>query len=244
MKNASVLVVDDEEDIRGLIRILLERSGLEVTEAANGREALRQLHSVRPDVVVLDVTMPDLDGWETLERIRDVSEVPVLMLTARAAELDKVRGLKAGADDYVTKPFGRQELLARVEALLRRSGAEPDLNEAYGDGVLSIDFVSREVKSDGHDVTLTPLEFRLLATFVRHPNQVLSREQLLELVWGDSDTVAADQVKLYVGYLRRKLGWEDEETPPIETVRGFGYRFRPRGGEEETGEASGLAGAT
>ncbi|MGI8580074.1 MAG: response regulator transcription factor [Solirubrobacteraceae bacterium] len=242
MKNASVLVVDDEEDIRGLIKILLERSGLEVTEAANGREALRQLHAVRPDVVVLDVTMPDLDGWETLERIRDVSDVPVLMLTARAAELDKVRGLKSGADDYVTKPFGRQELLARVEALLRRSGAETDMDEAYGDGVLAIDFVSREVKSDGKDVTLTPLEFRLLSTFVRHPNQVLSREQLLELVWGNADSVAADQVKLYVGYLRRKLGWEELDSPPIETVRGFGYRFRPRGGEE-TGE-SGLAPAS
>lgn len=235
MKNASVLVVDDEQDIRGLIRILLERSGLEVTEAANGREALRQLHTVRPDVVVLDVTMPDLDGWETLERIRDVTDVPVLMLTARAAELDKVRGLKGGADDYVTKPFGRQELLARVEALLRRSGTEADMNESYGDGVLAIDFVSREVKSDGQPVTLTPLEFRLLSAFVRHPNQVLSREQLLELVWGDVESVAADQVKLYVGYLRRKLGWEDMNPPPIETVRGFGYRFRPRDAEEAGG---------
>ncbi len=226
MKNASVLVVDDEEDIRGLIKILLERSGLEVAEAANGREALRQLHAVRPDVVVLDVTMPDLDGWETLERIRDVSDVPVLMLTARAAELDKVRGLKGGADDYVTKPFGRQELLARVEALLRRSGSDTDMNEAYGDGVLAIDFVSREVKSDGRDVTLTPLEFRLLSTFVRHPNQVLSREQLLELVWGVAESVAADQVKLYVGYLRRKLR-AATDAEPIETVRGFGYRYRP-----------------
>jgi DNA-binding response OmpR family regulator len=243
MKSASVLVVDDEEDIRDLIRLLLERSGLEVTEAASGREALRALHAVRPDVVVLDVTMPDLDGWQTLERIRDLSEVPVLMLTARAAELDKVRGLKSGADVYVTKPFGRQELLARVEALLRRSGATPEMSESYGDGVLSIDFQSREVKADGLEVVLTPLEFRLLSTFVRHPNQVLSREQLLELVWGDADTVAPDQVKLYVGYLRRKLGWEDEKPPPIETVRGFGYRYRPRG-SEEAGDSPGVVPAS
>jgi DNA-binding response OmpR family regulator len=233
MKRASALVVDDETDVRTLIKLLLERSGMEVTEAASGREALRQLHAVRPDVVVLDVTMPDLDGWQTLERIRDLSEVPVLMLTARAAELDKVRGLKAGADDYVTKPFGRQELLARVEALLRRSSGEPDVQESYGDGMLFIDFASREVKVDGEPVALTPLEFRLLVTFVRHPNQVLSREQLLELVWGDADTVAADQVKLYVGYLRRKLGWDEAPAPPLETVRGFGYRYRPRGGEAD-----------
>jgi DNA-binding response OmpR family regulator len=231
MKRASVLVVDDEKDVRELIKLLLERSGLDVSEAGSGREALRQLHVARPDVIVLDVTMPDLDGWQTLERIRDISEVPVLMLTARAAELDKVRGLKGGADDYVTKPFGRQELLARVEALLRRSVGEQEVEESYGDGVLFIDFGSREVKCDGQPVSLTPLEFRLLATFVRHANQVLSREQLLELVWGDAETVASDQVKLYVGYLRRKLGWDDQKPPPLETVRGFGYRYRPRGGE-------------
>jgi DNA-binding response OmpR family regulator len=130
MKRSSVLVVDDELDVRTLIRLLLERAGLDVTEASSGREALRRLHQVRPDLVILDVTMPDLDGWQTLERVRDLSEVPVLMLTARAAELDKVRGLKAGADDYVTKPFGRQELLARVEALLRRSSGPPEVRES------------------------------------------------------------------------------------------------------------------
>jgi DNA-binding response OmpR family regulator len=227
VKRASVLVVDDEVDVRTLIRLLLERAGLEVTEAGSGREALRRLHAVHPALVILDVTMPELDGWQTLERIRDLSDVPVLMLTARAAELDKVRGLKAGADDYVTKPFGRQELLARVEALLRRAAGPPEVREAYQDGAVTIDFASREITLEGRPVALTPLEFRLLATFVRHPNQVLSRDQLLELVWGDPDTVAADQVKLYVGYLRRKLGWDAAERSPIETVRGFGYRYRP-----------------
>src|SRR5919199_4851316 len=120
MKSARVLVVDDEPDIRKLVGHLLRRSGHDVAEAENGRAALRALHASPPDLVVLDVSMPELDGWQTLERIRDLSDVPVLMLTARAAELDKVRGLKAGADDYVTKPFGRQELLARVDALQRR----------------------------------------------------------------------------------------------------------------------------
>lgn len=230
MKRSSVLVVDDEEDVRGLIRLLLERAGLDVTEAGSGREALRRLHQVHPDLVVLDVTMPELDGWQALERIRDLSDVPVLMLTARAAELDKVRGLKAGADDYVTKPFGRQELLARVEALLRRSAGPPEVREAYADGAVQIDFASREVQilePRPHAVQLTPLEFRLLGAFVRHPNQVLGRDQLLELVWGDAETVAADQVKLYVGYLRRKLAWDVAERSPLETVRGFGYRYRP-----------------
>jgi DNA-binding response OmpR family regulator len=237
----SVLVVDDEQDVRTLIRLLLERGGFDISEASNGREALRRLHQFRPDLVVLDVTMPDLDGWQTLERIRDLSDVPVLMLTARATELDKVRGLKAGADDYVTKPFGRQELLARVEALLRRSTGPPEVREAYSDGAVQIDFASREIIVEQGEVQLTPLEFRLLAAFVRHPNQVLSREQLLDLVWGDSETVAPDQVKLYVGYLRRKLGWDAVERSPIETVRGFGYRYRPSSPQEgarPSGEAA------
>jgi DNA-binding response OmpR family regulator len=224
--HSSVLVVDDETDVRNLIRVLLERAGYDVSEATSGREALRRLHAVRPDLVVLDVTMPEMDGWQTLERIRDLSDVPVLMLTARAGELDKVRGLKAGADDYVVKPFGRQELLARVEALLRRAGGQPEVRETYADGSVTIDFAAREVTVGRQTVALTPLEFRLLAALVRHPNQVLSRDQLLELVWGDADTVNADQVKLYVGYLRRKLGWETESSP-VETVRGFGYRYRP-----------------
>jgi DNA-binding response OmpR family regulator len=233
VKRPSILVVDDEVDVRTLIRLLLERAGFDVTEASNGREALRRLHQARPELVVLDVTMPDLDGWQTLERIRDLSDVPVLMLTARAAELDKVRGLKAGADDYVTKPFGRQELLARVEALLRRSTGPPEVREAYADGAVQIDFASREVTTSTQgEVQLTPLEFRLLAAFVRHPNQVLSRDQLLELVWGDAETVAADQVKLYVGYLRRKLAWDAGIESPLETVRGFGYRYRPPAAQE------------
>jgi DNA-binding response OmpR family regulator len=172
--------------------------------------------------------MPDLDGWQTLERIRDLSEVPVLMLTARGAELERVRGLQAGADDYVVKPFGRQELLARVQALLRRAGPRgANGQESYADERLSIDFAQRAVIFDDREVALTPLEFKLLSAFVRHPRQVLSRDQLLELVWGDAYGVSGDQVKLYVGYLRRKLDPEDPTAVPIETVRGFGYRYKP-----------------
>jgi DNA-binding response OmpR family regulator len=227
MTPARVLVIDDDADIRGLVAELLGRRGLSVEQAENGRSGLRALHKTRPDLVVLDVSMPDLDGWQTLERIRDVSDVPVLMLTARGAELERVRGLKAGADDYVVKPFGSQELMARVEALLRRAPAPGTaaLQERYDDDRLSIDFARRAVTFDDVEVSLTPLEFKLLAVFVRHPRQVLSRDQLLELVWGDSHSVSGDQVKLYVGYLRRKLAPEDPAGVPIETVRGFGYRY-------------------
>ena len=148
------------------------------------------------------------------------------MLTAHAGELDRVRGLQGGADDYVAKPFGRQELVARVQALLRRSGGRGEQQATYADERLQIDFAQRSVTCDGRDVQLTPLEFKLLSTFVRHPSQVLSREQLLELVWGDAYGVSPDQAKLYVGYLRRKLAPDAPETAPIETVRGFGYRYR------------------
>jgi DNA-binding response OmpR family regulator len=227
MKRGHVLVIDDDPDIRSLVKELLERQGYGVTEAANGKEALRALYATSPDVVLLDVSMPDLDGWQTLERIRDLSDVPVAMLTARAAELEKVRGLKAGADDYITKPFGRQELLARVEAMLRRAGPREETKRTYADALLSVDFAQRSASVNGSEVALTPLEFRLLAAFVRHPGQLLSHDQVLELVWGDSFSASRDQVKLYVGYLRRKLEGAGADASVIETVRGFGYRYRP-----------------
>jgi DNA-binding response OmpR family regulator len=221
-----ILVVDDDADIRLLLRELLERASFDVEEADSGRAALRSLHSTPPALVLLDVSMPDLDGYQTLERIRDLSEVPVIMLTAHARELEKVRGLTAGADDYVAKPFGRQELLARVQALLRRSGTASTIHEAYADDFVQIDYAERRVTVQGRDVRLTPLEFKLLATFVQNRNQVLSRDQLLKLVWGDPYGVSGDQVKLYVGYLRRKLLPDAPGDAPIETMRGFGYRYR------------------
>jgi len=225
MAASRILVVDDDDDIRGLVRALLERAGHEVTDAQDGRAGLRELYAGSPDLVILDVAMPGLDGWETLERIREVSDVPVLMLTARDAELERVRGLRGGADDYVVKPFGRQELVARVDVLLRRprtAGAQ----ETYSDARLSISFARRSVRYDDREVALTRLEYRLLSAFVGHPNQVLSHDQLRELVWGESLATSRDEVKLYVGYLRRKLAPDAPGGTPIETVRGFGYRYR------------------
>ena len=221
-----ILVVDDDEDIRILLRELLGRAGYRVDEAADGRAALRQLYETPPALVVLDVTMPEMDGYQTLERIRDLSDVPVIMLTARTQELERVRGLASGADDYVSKPFGRQELLARIQALLRRSGGKAEVTESYRDGFVDIDYPQRRVLVKDREVKLTPLEFKLLSAFVQHPNQVLSRDQLLELVWGDPYGVSGDQVKLYVGYLRKKLAPDAPDSTPIETVRGFGYRYR------------------
>ncbi len=225
MAERRILVVDDDADIRGLVRELLTRRNFDVLEANDGNEALRVFFDERPDLVVLDVSMPGLDGWKTLERIRELSDVPVVMLTAKASEIEKTRGLRAGADDYVTKPFGRQELVARVEALLRRAGSRTAHDEVYSDAFLKIDFARREVIARGAPVELTPLEFRLLSEFVRHPNQVLTHEQLLELVWGDGHA-SRDQVKLYVGYLRKKICPDEPEAAPIETRRGFGYSYR------------------
>src|SRR3954447_14680683 len=227
MTTHRVLVIDDDDDIRGLVAELLQRAGLDVEQAPDGRAGLRAFHQTPADLVVLDVSMPELDGWQTLERIRDMSDVPVIMLTARGDELERVRGLQSGADDYVVKPFGKQELVARVQALLRRAsrgGGEVEA-DTYADEYLSIDWSQARVAVGDREVQLTPLEFRLLSTFVRHPRQVLSRDQLLELVWGDAFGVGGDQVKLYVGYLRRKLDPDAPDAAPIETVRGFGYRY-------------------
>ena len=171
--------------------------------------------------------MPELDGWATLERMRDVSDVPIIMLTARGFDTERSRGLRSGADDYVIKPFSPMELTARVAALLRRAqGRETELPMVFDDGFLSIDKAQRKVVVGGRDVSLTPLEFRLLTTLVDHRDEVLDRDRLLTLVWGGATAVFPEQVKLYVGYVRRKIGMRADGTSPIETIRGFGYIYR------------------
>jgi DNA-binding response OmpR family regulator len=222
-----VLIVEDDDDLRDLVRTVVEREGMETIEAADGREGLRQFYDHRPRLVILDIGLPEMNGWQVLERVRELGNVPVLILTANADELDKVRGLREGADDYVTKPFGRQELIARIEALLRRSSDTEIRDEVQSDGLVEIDFTQRRATVRETELDLTPTEFRLLSALARHPNQVLSHDQLLEMAWGDSNNRSRQQVKLYIGYLRRKLS-EAADTDPIETVRGFGYRYRPQ----------------
>jgi DNA-binding response OmpR family regulator len=219
-----VLLIEDSETERTVTLDRLRRAGYEVTAAVDGTEGLRKLYDSRPDVVLLDVVMPGRDGWKTLELIREVSAVPVIMLTGADSSIERVRGLNGGADDYVVKPYDAAELLARIEAVLRRTGDTVQAKEVFDDGFVRIDYRASEVSVHGAPVQLTPLEYRLLAALTEHAGQVLSRDQLLELVWGDAHARSGDQVKLYVGYLRRKL--EDESL--IETVRGFGYRFVKR----------------
>lgn len=226
--STSVLAIEDDADIRQLLRVLLSREGYTVTEAASGRDGLRAFHEFRPDVVILDVGLPDLDGWQVLERIRDMSDSPVLVLTARSSERDKVRGLNGGADDYLTKPFSRIELLARLQAIRRRHGTTVDTRTVFDDGWLRMDFVARQVSLNGRPVALTPIEYRLLAALVRHAGQVLSPDQLIALAWDDPSGLAPDRVKYAVLRLRRKLGWSEADDAPLETVRGFGYRYRPK----------------
>ena len=204
-----------------------------VTEASTGEEGLRALYAGRPDVVVLDIGLPGLDGWQVLERIRQLTDLPVVMVSAHDDELEKVRALQAGADDFVTKPFGAPELLARLQVQVRRARATSPHRDAplapYRDAALAVDFVHAETTVHDRPVPLTPREFRLLAAFVGHAGRTLSPEQLLDLAW-DDPAGDARRVKVYVGYLRAKLVDAGLDPPPIETVRGFGYRYRAPGG--------------
>lgn len=227
-----VLVIEDDQDISLGIRTVLTRNGFDVASSADGKQGLRAFHVARPDLVVLDIGLPTLDGWSVLERIRDLSDVPVLILTAHGTEADKVRGLHSGADDYLTKPFGNGELAARVEALLRRPRVAEQPDDIYDDGRLLVRLSAREVSVGGMSVTLTPTEFRLLAALIRHAGQTLTPDQLLEQAWNDPLGVGPERVKFGVMRLRRKLG--EGAGASIQAVRGFGYRYvapQPRDGE-------------
>jgi DNA-binding response OmpR family regulator len=221
-----VLVIDDDADERTLLKSLYGRSDAEVIEATSGIEGLKALYRARPDLVVLDDETPDLDGWQMVERIRQLTDVPLLMLSVSDIDREKVRALRAGADDYVTKPFGREELLARSEALLRRRRTNDDAPRRYADSLVQVDFAAAEARVGDQPLQLSPLEFRLLTAFVRNTNNVLSQDDLLDLAWGDR-TLARERVKIYVGYLRSKLRAAGVSDSAIETVRGFGYRYRP-----------------
>jgi len=224
----TVLVIDDEDDLRMLLEVRLKRAGYRVVTASDGKDGLRLFYEASPDLVLLDVAMPVMDGWQVLERLREVSDVPVVMLTAAAQERDKVMGLKNGADDYITKPFSKDELLARVEAALRRSrtSSAPSDGNTYGDLEFAIDFPRHEVVVRGESVDLSPTEFRLLAALTRHEGQALSQNQILDQVWGEAYAESIEVVRLYVGYLRRKIERDPGNPTLIENVRGFGYRYR------------------
>ncbi len=230
IEKPSVLLVDDEDATRLKVACRLEDAGYEVVEASNGLEGLQGFYRNRPTLVVLDVAMPEMDGWQVLQRIREVSNVPVLMLTAVKQEHEKIRGLDEGADDYITKPFSGDELVARVKAIIRRANQPNDEVEktCYSDSALSIDFQRHEVFVRGESVTLSATEFRLLTTLTINEGQVLSQEKLLDLVWGQEYDESLSIARLYIAYLRQKIEKDPRQPKLIETVRGFGYRYRGR----------------
>lgn len=226
-KRHKILVVDDEERMVRFIRINLEHDGFIVVEAFNGRQALQRLRDQTPDLVLLDVMMPDLNGFEVLEMIREISSVPVIMLTAKGEEDDRVRGLELGADDYITKPFSQRELVSRIRAVLRRvegvSGSMHGLIEV--DERLKIDFDRREVWLEGKIVKLRPTEYRLLYHLVQNAGWVVTHDQLLAKVWGYEYRDEPHYVRLYINYLRQKLEKDPANPKYILTERGVGYRF-------------------
>ena len=222
-----ILVVDDEQRMVRFIRLNLEHDGFQVISAYNGNDALEQVRTQLPDLVLLDVMMPDLDGFEVLRRIREQSSVPVIMLTAKGEEDDRVRGLETGADDYVTKPFSPRELVSRVRAVLRRIESE---GSSPGDIItvddhLKLDFNRREVWVDGDLIKLRPTEYRLLYHLVQNTGWVMTHEQLLTKVWGFEYRDEPHYVRLYINYLRKKIEQDPANPKYILTERGVGYRF-------------------
>ena len=243
----TVLIVDDEENIRDAIAFNLKREGFDVLIAATGFEAIDLAKQHKPDVVVLDIMLPGIDGLEVLRRIRTESHVPVLMLSAKGDEIDRVIGLEIGADDYITKPFAMRELLARIRAIVRRVGMSNTPAATSADsssapvvdgnvmraGTISIDVAQRVVTNNGHEVDLNPKEFDLLVYFARHPGVVMTREALLREVWGYEYRVDTRTVDVHIRWLRLKL--EDTPASPkqLVTVRGAGYKFVPTSGGGE-----------
>ena len=229
-----VLLVDDEPDLLRAVQLYLEDQGYTVFTAENGREALEQVRTKLPDLVVLDVRMPGLDGFQTLELLRESSGVPVIMLTVQGEETDKVRGLRLGADDYITKPFSQRELAARIAAVLRRAEQPAHLpkTELVVDDQLRIDFDRNEVWTGDKKVSLTPTEHRLLYHLASNPGRVMTFESLLTKVWGWEYRDEDHYVRLYVSYLRQKLEPDPAHPRYILTEKGLGYRFadyrRPR----------------
>lgn len=223
-----ILVVDDEPRMIGFIRMNLELEGYQVLEAHNGLEALESIRTQLPDLVLLDVMMPELDGFETLRMLREFSSIPVIMLTAKGEEDDKVFGLELGADDYVTKPFGSRELSSRVRAVLRRADmptASPDQAVLKVDDWLSVDFNRREVIVNGEHIKLRPTEYRLLYHLIENAGWTVPHEQLLAKVWGYEYRDETHYVRLYVNYLREKIEEDPSDPKYILTERGVGYRF-------------------
>ncbi|HZT96408.1 MAG TPA: response regulator transcription factor [Chloroflexota bacterium] len=226
-----VLLVDDEPEVAEIVSLAFSfhRPDYEIVHAENGWEALRKTDEAQPDIIILDVAMPGLNGFEVTQRLRARSDIPIILLTAKGLEEDKVRGLETGADDYIVKPFGPKELMARVDAVLRRTnaGTPESRDEIFDDGRLRIDFNARRAYLDGQPLELTPTEYSVLYHLVVNRGRVMPQEELLTKVWGREYRGEVQYLKVYVRRLREKLG--DKTDPPsyIRTSRGAGYIFQP-----------------
>ncbi len=227
-RDITILIVDDEPRIRDFVSMNLELEHYRVIEASNGLEALDQLRENLPDLIVMDVSMPEMDGFETLRHVREVSNIPIIMLTVRQSDQDKIRGLDLGADDYLAKPFNPGELLSRIRALLRRSymAAPARKTEIEVDPDLKIDFSRHEVIVRGENVVLRPTEYRLLYHLVSNAGRLLTHETLLSKVWGREYRDESHYLRLYITYLRQKIELDPAHPKYILTERGIGYRFK------------------
>jgi two-component system KDP operon response regulator KdpE len=231
MEQSRVLVVDDEPQITRVLRTVLSSQGYDVHTAAEGESALSDFRSWSPELVITDLYMPHMDGVELCRRIREVSSVPIIVLSVKGEERSKVEALDSGADDYVTKPFGMDELMARVRAALRRSGGTPasQENASFEEGDFRVDMDARRVHTQGREVRLTPKEFDLFVYMARHPNRVLTHAQLLEAVWGEASQEQPEYLRVFMGQLRKKLEPDPSNPRYLVTEPWVGYRFNPRG---------------
>lgn len=224
--SSTILVVDDDRALLGFLEEYLTREGFRVSTADGGAAALRAFYQARPDLVVLDVMMPGMDGWEVCARLRELADTPVILLTAKTGEADKLRGFRLGVDDYVTKPFSLAELGARIRAVLARSAArQGEQGALYQAGPLVVDMRKREARLDDRLLSLTPTEFRLLAALARQAGQAVSQEQLVEQVWGGTRQGGGSALRRYIWFLRQKIESDPDAPRHLITARGYGYRL-------------------
>jgi len=223
---AKILVVDDDKTLLRFVGDYLAGEGHQVVSADRGTAALKEFYRERPDLVVLDVMMPGMDGWEVCARLRELADTPIILLTAKASEADKLRGFRLGVDDYVTKPFSLAELSARLEAVLGRAGRQAEASPALLHvGPLAVDLRRREASLEGEPLTLTPTEFRLLSILARRAGEAISQNDLITEVWGDYRQRGGSALRRYIWFLRQKIEPDPERPVRLVTVRGFGYRL-------------------
>lgn len=231
MASEKILIVDDEPNILELLKFNLENNGFKVIKALNGEQALELIKLEKPDLILLDVMLPGIDGYELckiLRRKTDTSEIPIILITAKNEEIDKILGLEIGADDYITKPFSVRELIARVKAVLRRVEKKEKGENTIRISDICIEVDKFEVTVDGRKIDLTPKEFELLKLFAQNPGRVFSRDYLLEKIWGYDYLGDTRTVDVHIRHLRQKLGDEQDEPKYIKTVRGIGYKFKEK----------------